>query len=444
MKKLILIFSLLFTGTLQAQNAKNLDELLQRVKTDQIAQRPELKQREQEFLQKKNEQKKLLDQARRELSAEEAVTTRLTKEFETNEKELSELETRLNLVMGTLGELFGVVKQIAGDTKAQLEASVISAEFPGRAAFPSDLAQRKVLPSVPELEKLWYLLQQEMTESGKVSQFEAEVVSPDGERHKQKVTRVGSFNLVTDGKYAFFQPETQQITELARQPSGRYLGLVDDLEDADEAVVPFGIDPSRGVLLSMLVQSPSFFERIGQGGIVGHIIIVILFLGAGLVGERIYTLNRQKKLIEAQLQSSQVLPGNPLGVIMKVFEENKAKDIETLELKLDEAIMRVTPPLERGNSTLKVLVGVAPLLGLLGTVTGMIVTFQSITLFGTGDPKLMAGGISQALVTTVEGLVCAIPLLLLHNYISGKSKALIQLLEEQSAGLLAKKAEGKN
>jgi biopolymer transport protein ExbB len=126
---------------------------------------------------------------------------------------------------------------------------------------------------------------------------------------------------------------------------------------------------------------------------------------------------------------------------MSVYTDNKDIDIETLELKLDEAILRESAPLETGLNFIKVLYVVAPLLGLLGTVVGMIATFQMITLFGTGDPRMMAGGISTALVTTVLGLVVAIPLTLLHAFLQGKSKALIQILEEQAAGIIARLAE---
>jgi biopolymer transport protein ExbB len=133
---------------------------------------------------------------------------------------------------------------------------------------------------------------------------------------------------------------------------------------------------------------------------------------------------------------------NPLGRVLRVYEENQSADVEKLGLKLDEAILKETPALERGIMLLKVLSVVAPLLGLLGTVTGMIKTFQAITLFGTGDPKLMAGGISEALVTTVLGLVTAIPLLLLHSVVSTRSKNLVQVLDEQSVGLVAERAEG--
>lgn len=114
---------------------------------------------------------------------------------------------------------------------------------------------------------------------------------------------------------------------------------------------------------------------------------------------------------------------------------------ETLELKLDDAVLREIPALEVRLVWLKILAAVAPLLGLLGTVTGMILTFQQITLFGTGDPKLMAGGISQALVTTVLGLIVAIPMVLLHAMLNARSKGLIQVLEEESAGLIAEQSE---
>jgi biopolymer transport protein ExbB len=116
-------------------------------------------------------------------------------------------------------------------------------------------------------------------------------------------------------------------------------------------------------------------------------------------------------------------------------------DVETLELKLDEAILKNTPALERFLTMIKVLAVVAPLLGLLGTVTGMINTFQAITLFGTGDPKLMANGISQALVTTMEGLWVAIPLTFLHALVASRSRSIINTLEEQAAGIVAVHAE---
>lgn len=144
-----------------------------------------------------------------------------------------------------------------------------------------------------------------------------------------------------------------------------------------------------------------------------------------------------------QLESGKIKGDSPLGRVWAVYQSSKSINVETLELKLDNAILKEMPELEKGLPLLKLLSSVAPLLGLLGTVTGMILTFQAITLFGTGDPKLMAGGISQALVTTVLGLVVAIPILLLHAIASTRSKEIVQILEEQAAGLIAAHAEGK-
>ena len=157
-----------------------------------------------------------------------------------------------------------------------------------------------------------------------------------------------------------------------------------------------------------------------------------------LVGLRLATLGRVAGKVNRQLREpGNANANNPLGRVLLAAGDSGERDIDAIELLLDEAILRETPALQRGLGLLKLLAAVAPLLGLLGTVTGMILTFQSITLFGTGDPKLMAGGISQALVTTVLGLVVAIPLLFSHTLLSSRSRTLIQILDEQSAGLIA-------
>lgn len=425
----------------QLSSAATLDELLQKVQQESVTQSAEYKEREAEFLREKNKQQALLRKAQAELTALERETVRLTTEFDKNEKLLSKVEEELNIAMGTLGEMFGVVRQVAGDFKGQLENSVVSAQIKGRKAFAADLAESKSLPNIPKLEKLWYELQREMTETGKTTRFKTTVVKTDGSKHEQQVTRVGAFNLVSEGVYLNYQPATGQIVELARQPSSRFTGMIDDVEEAQKGYEAFAIDPSRGSLLSMLVNAPSFWERLQQGGLVGYVIIALLFLGIALVGERMKTLKTEGDKIRAQMNSKTASSDNALGQIMLAYENNKTADLETLELKMDEAILKSTPPLEKGIGTIKLLAAVAPLLGLLGTVTGMIATFQSITLFGTGDPKLMAGGISQALITTVLGLVCAIPLLLLHNFVANKSKALVQILEEESAGMIANRVE---
>lgn len=442
MKKLIVLASsLLIAGSVQAEAPKNLDQLLAKVKKERVSKQKELTAREQKFVSAKNKQAALLAEAKKELAALEKKTAQLQTVFEKNEKTLAGLEEKLTIASGTLGEMFGVVKQVAGDFKGQFQNSIISAQFPGRDKFMANLAERKKLPAIKELNQLWYEIQREMTESGKVVKFKAPVVTPDGVKTEKDVTRVGSFNLAADGKYLVYQSTTNQIIELPRQPQGKFLGMIEDLEGMTTGYSAFGLDPSRGTILSMLVQAPSLGERVAQGGLVGYVILSLLALGLVMVGERIFTLNKEEKKMRAQLNSDEIKTDNPIGELMQTFKDFKDKDLETLEMKLDETVLKAAPKITKGINTIKIMSAVAPLLGLLGTVTGMIATFQSITLFGTGDPKLMAGGISTALVTTVLGLVCAIPMLLLHNFVSAKSKGLLQMLEEQSAGLLTQRAE---
>lgn len=435
----IAILSLLM-GSAFAQ-PKTLDALLLQVKKERVEKKKELNAREKRFINQKNKQASLLSQAQKELARQEAITRKLQAEFNANEKVLRKLEEDLTIAKGNLGEMFGVVKQVAGDFKGQFENSNISAQFPGREAFMAEMAETKKLPGIDELNKLWYEMQREMTETGNIVKFKAQVVKPDGSKADTTVTRIGAFNLTADGKYLNYQASTGQIIELPRQPQSKYLGMISDLEGATEGYENFGVDPSRGTILGMLVQAPSLSERVQQGGLVGYVILSLLCLGLIMVAERMVFLNKEGKKIKAQLANPVAGDDNPIAQLIKAFDENKGKDLETLELKLEETILKTAPKLERGIPTIKILSAVAPLLGLLGTVTGMIATFQSITLFGTGDPKLMAGGISTALITTVLGLVCAIPLLLLHNVVASKSKSLIQILEEQAAGLLSKKVD---
>jgi biopolymer transport protein ExbB len=318
----------------------------------------------------------------------------------------------------------------------------VTAQDPDRGDTAARLAEVKGVPSVEELNALRALLMEEMVRSGQISRFSANVTLPDGTSRQEDVVRVGVFNLVSGDRFLNYIPETQTIQELARQPQNRYRGMAQALFEAGPGeTVASAVDPSRGSLLALLIQSPSLKERIDQGGLVGYVIIALGIIGLLVALLRWLYLGAVGAKIRGQLKSEEVKDNNPLGRILKVYQDNQTIDTETLELKLDEAILREVPPLEKWQGSIKVIAAVAPLLGLLGTVTGMIATFQAITLFGTGDPKLMAGGISQALVTTVLGLVVAIPLVLLHSVVAGRSKALIEVLEEQSAGIIAKQSE---
>jgi biopolymer transport protein ExbB len=407
----------------------SLEELLDLVEQGFSLEREENKQREAAFVRAKEEQGALLEEILAEVTAGEARSDRLEKSFAENEVGLAQLEKSLEERLGTMGELFGVVRQVAGDLQGHVFESVTS----------SQLGKRKEL-----LEKLelWFELHREMTEQGKIVRYPSTVLTADGDEERREVIRAGVFSVVSDGQYLLWDTAIQKIRELNRQPPTRYVQTVEPYEAMTEA--GFGvlaIDPSRGSLLTALIDTPSPQERVQQGGAVGYAIIVIGIF-AGLVGIlKWVTLSITSRKVNAQRDRSEVKTDNPLGRVLKVYEDNRDLVTEALELRLDQAVMEEADRLDRFMWLVRVVSVVAPLMGLLGTVTGMIQTFQAITLFGAGDPKMMAGGISEALVTTMLGLMTAAPLVILYAFLSTSRKRILSVLMGQSAGLVATKVE---
>jgi biopolymer transport protein ExbB len=387
-------------------------------------------------LQDRNNQRALLAEAQAEKRREEKRSDDLKSEYDRLERDLAEMTTVLQERMGNLGELFGIVRQSSGDIQAALADSMVSAQRPARGEFLSELAQRKALPNVQELRTVWSRMVTEIAESGKIFKFNTMVERANGAKENLEVVRIGVFNAVST-------KSTENLIELARQPAARFRSMASDLQSAPPGEpVAMAVDFTRGQILRAVVQSKTPVERIREdGGPVGYVIISVGILGLLLCFWKALVLYTTGAKMRKQVKSETASKTNPLGRVMSIYTDHPDIDIETLELKLDEAILRESAPLETGLSFIKVLYVVAPLLGLLGTVVGMIATFQMITLFGTGDPRMMAGGISTALVTTVLGLVVAIPLTLFHAFLQGKSKALIQMLEEQAAGIIARLAE---
>jgi biopolymer transport protein ExbB len=422
-------------------SARSLDELLELVREGNRAEKEENERRVTEFRAAEGSQKRLLAEAMAAKAAEERRGAELEARYDANEARIPELQETLKERQGSLGEVFGIVRQVAGDTRSQIELSLVSAQLPDRAAFLGELAGDRAMPGIEKLERLWFLLQQEMTESGKVVRFTAPVVAIGGGQEEQSVVRVGPFNAIANGRYLQYLSETGKLTELGRQPAGKHLQTAEELQAAKDGVVGFSLDPTRGSLLSLLIQTPNRRERIDQGGLVGYITLVLGAIGFLIAIYRLIYLWVVGSKMRKQMVQPDDPQANPLGDVLKVYQQNRWVDLETLELKLEEVIMKEAPALERGTATIKVISIVAPLLGLLGTITGMIQTFQIMTLFGTGDPRLMASGISEALVTTMIGLMVAIPLTLMHSIVASRSKTLVQLLEEQSAGLIAAHAE---
>ena len=434
-----------FAGSSLAAEPMDLDSLLKTLEQGKAQQSVENKQREQEFVARQNEQVQMLKDTQAKRAAMLNESERLETQFEENEVKLANLTDTLSNRMGSLKELFGVLQQVAGDSSNKFMTSVVSAELPGRSNFMDELAQKmgstSKLASIDDIEKVWFELQREMTEQGKVSRFTTDVIVEGGSKAQKEVVRVGAFNLIADGKYLEYTPATNTISQLTRQPSSRYTATATDLQQTKSGVVQFALDPTGGSILGLLVQAPDTEEQVHQGGTVGYIILGVGLIALLIALERFVSLMIMGSKIRRQLKDTVARDDNPLGRVMKVKDQYPDVAYDTLELKLSEAIIREMPKITRNLTLIKIISVVAPLLGLLGTVTGMINTFQASTLCGTGDPKLMAGGISQALVTTVLGLVVAIPTVFLYTLLNTRSKNMLLILQEQSAGIIAERSE---
>lgn len=424
-----------------ANDVKSLTSLLDRIKNFEQTENERFEERLTHFSQAKKNQDKILKQARLELDSAQTLSNKLTSLFNKNEKKIAELKVQLKERSGTLGELFGVVKQVSGDARAKFENSFITPQYPDRIAVVDALAKGKVLPDVKQLSGLWFELQREMTASAQVIKYSAPVINLSGEEVEKTITRIGNFSAFIDDQYLVTQKSQPGFVEISRQPGGPHGKFLANFNANPTSFSPISIDPSQGAILTLLTKNPSVQERINQGGYVGYIILVIGAIGLLIALERLIHLSIVNRRIKKQLKSDTADKNNPLGRVLDVYQNHRNLNVETLELKLDEEILRNMPPLERGITTIKVLAAVAPLLGLLGTVIGMIQTFQAITLFGTGDPKLMAGGISEALVTTMLGLIVAVPLILSHSMVSNRSRRLMKIMEEQSTGYIARHAQ---
>ena len=438
---LLITLSVPVTG-LAADEALSMNKLLQQVKEGRSKDAAENKKREQAFIAEKAQQEARIRQAMADVQALESRSAELERQFNANELLVEEKRKQRDERLGSLKELFGHLTGAAGDTRSRFRNSITTSQYPDREAFLSDLIKKMNsdtdLPTLEEIERVWYELHQEMTESGRVVKYPVTVGTEKG----REVVRIGLFNLVSNGDYLDYDSNTRSVFVLPRQPVGLANG-VRALQTSSSGIISVGIDPTGakgGGFLKAIINTPTLEERWHQGRQVGYIITGIGAFALLVALWRFLVLTFTSTKIRNQLKRKEIKTNNALGRILKVAEDNRGSDTESLELKMDEAILKESPKIQSGLSLLKIIAMVAPLLGLLGTVTGMIIVFQAITIYGAGDPKAMAGGISSALVTTVLGLIVAIPTLLLHTMLNGKAKKLLHILEEQTAGIVAERS----
>jgi biopolymer transport protein ExbB len=441
----------------QQQSQVRLDQLRQAVQRLRDQERQLAQEREQRFRAELQRVERDAQEAVARRNAAEARSNALDRQWNENEQRISETTALLQESEGNLGELFGVTRQVAGDAATVLSQSVLStqygvpAEGEERADFLRRLAAARALPSISELERLWYEIVREMADGGKVVKFRAPVAplddvdTPEDESQtpvEMDVVRVGPFTVSSNGQYLGYLPSQKSLTQLRGELLGELQAVGRNLQSAppDGGYQRAVVDPASGALLSLYVDRPDWVRRIEEGEVVGYVILAVgaigvllaLFQGVYLVMTRIAVSAQLRKL-------DQPSSSNPLGRVLLAFrgDGTRIESAELAELRISEAVLREVPRLERFQAFLRLAVAAGPLLGLIGTVIGMIITFRAIVASGTSDPRLMADGIGQAMIATVLGLGIAIPLLFINAGLAALSRGVTQTLDEQSQALLA-------
>ncbi|HAG73052.1 MAG TPA: energy transducer TonB [Gammaproteobacteria bacterium] len=450
-KKLSLtVTTLLAFSTAQVfAQAGNLSDLLELVRQDAVSESEDYSRRVQEFEQDANRQQEILDITEQRYIDQETLQGELSTTFENNTITIGQKREILRDARGDLNELFGTLQGVAGDFLSTFENSLISAQYPGRSeaieAFIEKAGSTIEQLDVSEIETFWFYMQQEMTESARVVTYSGDVTLPAGDTVNRQITRIGSFNAVSEGDYLSYDGDIGHLQVLPKQPPAGIIDAAMSLEASTSGFTRVGIDPTGGVggqVMANLVNFPSAQEQVqANAGTIGFIIIGVGVIGILLGFFRLLMLGLISVKVRSQLKSDKPSKNNPLGRVLMVAESNPDSDTETLELKLGEAILQETPALESMLTLIKMIATIAPLGGLLGTVTGMIVVFQQITVYGAGDPTIMAGGISSALMTTVLGIVVAIPTIFMHTVVKSRADTIMHILEEQATGMIAQKAE---
>jgi biopolymer transport protein ExbB len=449
----MLAAALLLPAQAQAQ-ALDVNKILSSVRSATSKAKNENSAREKRFNDVRRKEQSRLTSMKSERTRQERISDQLDNQYKVNEVQIEELQAELVKELGDLKELFGVIQQTASEAQEDYKTSVVSAHYPERSEnlrqMVAKMASLTELVSITEIEDLWYQLQNEMTEQGKIVRFNAPVTFADGQTENEAgesvvnytteerpVTRIGVFGVVTGDDIAHYDNE-KGLVLLDRKMDSDFISRSNALQSSTSGVTSFRLDPTKGGLLRALVRTPSLVEKVDEGGVVGYVILVLGAIAAVIAFWRILVLSGIEAKVKKQAKDlKRPALKNPLGRILKIYQDNPNTDPESMELKLSEGILKESPKLNAWIMFIKIIAVVAPLLGLLGTVTGMIQTFQAITLFGAGDPQTMAGGISQALVTTVLGLVVAIPTVFLHWLASSRAKRIEETLEETASGLIA-------
>ncbi len=400
-------------------SASELDKVLQQVKQGSLVEKRQAEQRVSQVVGEFDQAKAALTAARKNLAESNAVNIELEDRILQLQASLKQRREQYQAQRDSMNSVFTHVVE-HGDMMLQRVTPYGLWQFDQSDFVSVD----EDAVDIAQIKRLWMALLEQTILSGKALSSEQTIVLANGQPRDAKVTQFGPFNAYAEleqPSWLHYLPGEQAWMVMDPQPS--------ILVTEQQAT----IDPSFGALLDKQAHTPSWLERMAPAGVVGVLIVLIGVLGAGIALVRCLALRKAKRQMYAQMSAEKISDDNALGRVMLASEKCQNAQLEAV---IDEAVLKEVPSFKTGVGSLAVFASIPPLLGLLGTVGGMIETFRIITEHGSADSQLLSGGISQALLTTEMGLIVAVPLLLLHCGLKAQSTQLIELLEQQSVGLV--------
>ncbi|MFH0783022.1 MAG: MotA/TolQ/ExbB proton channel family protein [Pseudomonadota bacterium] len=400
----------------------------------------------------------LLEQEVRRIEAEVTILEKTVAALETEDTTLTAKETalteKLTATDSMIRELVGVLRSHAKDLQSLIVGSLQTALAADDTTLLEAIAGQSRFPGMSEIAKMNETLRRQLHDGGTVRLTKGSIVDRSGNTVEAEILVLGNFTaayrLGEEIGFLSYSTTGRKLFALSRLPSSSETKeLRRYMEGKSEAVV---LDISRGAALSQMVHTPNLRQQVESGGPLVWPILAIFIIAVLLILERMVFLFLGRT--DADGLTSRIAPmaathnwqackeechrlvGKPIARVLTAGLDCCHLGREMMENSLQEAILKEIPPLERFLSTLGMLAAIAPLLGLLGTVTGMIDTFFVITQHGTGDPRLMSDGISVALVTTMLGLSVAIPIMLAHTLLSRTVDNRIAQMEEKAVALI--------
>ncbi len=369
-------------------------------------------------------------------------------------QELIELEEKMKAELvdeeAEVVEVEGQLRSAAKEAESMIRKNQITAEVPERIQIIADLRDPDKVPGLEGIQSLIDIYFDEIRRSSLITRRTGDFVGLDGRMTTGEIIRAGAFTTyfrTPDGQVGFLEvnEDGDRLQAVTGEVESKDRKAVRAYFDNKSIVLP--VDMSRGGAFASLTEKDDLIDKFQAGGVLMWPILIVACLAILIMLERfilLYTTKANTDTITDRI-TKLAESGNWKQAKIACEEKNSVPTCrmlasavgnvgatqEVLENTLQEAILRETPRLERFLPTLGVLGTIAPLLGLLGTVTGMINTFKVITAQGAGDPSAMAGGISEALLTTQFGLTVAIPIMLIHHLLSRRVDKIVGDMEEK-------------